>query len=179
MRTLLTLIVVTIALFGADLASAKQRDFHDTQYHPHADKRIHNDRHGKRYRDVIRVDMPVKVRGDRRLPLRRMLRHHGYNPNAYHLRAVTFHNYGHRHASARLRVGHQVNDEYYMGRGKIRLRAPRLTQDTQDSGRWVLGFNNARVDQIRVVLEPKRRWAYRHGPNHHKRPWFGYNRHSG
>ena len=174
MRMLMTLTAVTVALFCADYASAKHRDFQDTRYHPHADKRIYNNHHDKRYRDVIRVDIPVAVRGDQRLPLRRMLRHHGYNPNEYRLRAVVFHNYGHRHASARLRVGHQINDEYRLGRGKTRLRAPR---HAHDSGRWVLGLNNARVDQIRVVLEPKRRWAYRYGPRRHNRPWLGDYRH--
>ncbi len=173
MRKLIILIAVTVAFFGAEYASAEHREFRDTQYHPHADKRIHSFRHGNnrfdnRHRGVIRVDIPVSVRGDQRLPLRRMLRHRGYNPNDYHLRAVVFHNDGRRHASARLRVGDQVNNEYHLGRGKTRLRAPRYAQD---SGRWVLGLNNARVDHIRIVLEPKHRWAYQQRPYRPQQPW--------
>ena len=50
-------------------------------------------------------------------------------------------------------------------RGQNHLRAPQYSD-----GRWVLGVKHARINNIRVVLEPKPRLAYHH--NTQQRPWL-------
>ena len=119
--------------------------------------------------DPRRIDIPVRIRGDERVPLRRLLRkRYDINPNHYNLRKVVVFNDG-RHASARLRVGDYVSERRHLHYGRNQLWAPR-----HSDGRWTLGLSDARVDHIRVVLEPKKQLAAHRYPYRWKRQsrWF-------
>ena len=162
MKILLTSTVVAAALLSADPAAAKPRDNVNPTHNKH-----HQEQQQRYNRDIVRLDIPVRVRGDERLHLRRLMHRHGYNPDHYQLRKVVFNNQSRRHAGARLRVGNQVVTKRHIDRGRNQLHAPR-----HGDGRWVLAFNNARVDQVRLVLEPKYHWAYHDAPRHAPRRWF-------
>ena len=149
----------------------KDRDYQDIRH----DDRRYKDRYHHRQKhangDVIRLDLPVRVRGDGRVHLKRLLvDHYGVNPDQYRLRKVVVTNRGkggnrgHRYAAARLHVGGQIVDHVTLQRGKNDLQAPRHT-----NGRWILGLDNARVDNIRVVLEPRGHRVGHHGPSYNKR----------
>lgn len=180
MKTLALTTVVIGALLAADGALAKHDDHkrerkdrveqrnYDNRGYDHKRERRHEQRRHFNKRDVVRLDIPVRIRGDERVHLRRLLRnHYNIDPNNYRLRKVVVDSRGRNHyASARLKVGGQMADRTRLERGKNHLRAPRYS-----NGRWVLGLNNARVNNIRVVLEPRKRYA-RHD---HPRRWMQYN----
>lgn len=139
-------------------------------------KRHHRDDHGwakhhgryARHGDVLRLDIPVRIRGDEHIGLKRLVRErYGVDPRDYRLRKVVVTNRGHRPAAARLRVGDDYSRVTYLNGGNNHIRAPRGPQ----YGRWVLGVENARISNIRVVLEPKHRWAGRYSPAP-RRGWF-------
>ncbi len=142
------------------------RDKHHRGYHSKHERRHHERRHFNKH-DVVRLDIPVRIRGDERVHLRRLLKnYYNINPDHYRLRKVVVDSRGrHDYASARLKVGGEVSDRTRLERGKNHLRAPRYS-----NGRWVLGLRNARVNNIRVVLEPRQRYA-RH---EHPRRWMKY-----
>ena len=118
--------------------------------------------------EILRLNVPVHVRGNERVHLRRAIsRHYDINLDQYRLKNVVVHSSGRRQAAAKLNVGYKTGDVHYLARGKNHIRAPRDT-----NGRWVLGFKDARVDNVRVVLEPKPRWAYHNGRRNTQRPWF-------
>ena len=176
MKILITTTLVAITLLSADIASAKPRDiseprsdrhYTDQHYTDQQYRKRHHQRQRQQKSDLVRLDLPVHVRGDDRIHLRRLIRNHGYNPNHYTLRKVVFNNKSHRRASARLRVGNRVAFEHLYGPGKTQMRAP-----AQTNGRWVLALDNARVNSVRVVLEPKNNWAYYRGPEHSEKRWF-------
>ena len=128
--------------------------YHDRGYHqghqPHDQRRHHCNRG-----HLVRINIPVDIRGDERVHLRRAL-HRRYNINTdnYHLHKVVVDNHAHRRASARLRVGSHTSDRQALHRGSNHLTTPGYSE-----GRWVLSLNNARVTSITVVLEPKRHLA--------------------
>jgi hypothetical protein len=182
MKTVALTTVVIGALLAADGAFAKPHDDHRKQRndryeqghdydhrYDRYDRYEREDRHHRRHfnkRDVVRIDIPVHIRGDERVPLRRMLRnYYNINPNHYHLRKVVVDNRGRHRASARLKVGDYVSGRQHLHQGRNHLRAPRY-----GDGRWVLKLNNARVNNIRVVLEPKHHYAAKHYP----RRWMDY-----
>jgi len=125
-----------------------------TQQHHHARRVRHEHPHFSR-RNVLRLDLPVHLRGDHRVGLKRMLkRHYRINPDHYRLKRVVIdHGRGHR-GSAHLRVGRNIVDETRLHSGANHLRTGRYDQGR----RWVLGLRNARVNNIRVVLEPRNRF---------------------
>ena len=173
-----TAIAATIVALAVLLGGTAQADsVHDTirQYarFEHADSQRHADKHKhgrykRRHRDIVRLDIPVHVRGSDTIHLRRLAkRHYDIDLSNYRLRKVVLDNYGRRHASANVRVGHRVTGHQQLNRGRNHLQAPR-----RGDGRWLLGVRGARIDHIRLVLEPKQRWAYHHGRPQQSRPWF-------
>ena len=130
----------------------------------------HNYRNKPAHRDVIRLDIPVAVRGNDRVHLRRLVnRHSNVNLDHYRLKKVVVSNYARRQASARLIVGNNVSDVYALRRGRNHIDAPH-----RSDGRWVLGVKDARIDNIRVVLEPKQ-YAFS-GRDKNRQPWFADSR---
>jgi hypothetical protein len=128
------------------------------------------DRHSSRRanRDVLRLDIPVHVRGSDRIPLRKLVKqYHRINLDQYRLKKVVVNNHRRRHAYANLQVGDYVTDRQRLRRGNNHITAPHRT-----NGRWILGVKHARIDNIRVVLEPKHGYAKHHNPRTHRRPWF-------
>ncbi len=127
-------------------------------------------KHGRKnkhaHRDVIRLDIPVAIRGDERVHLRRLVnRHSNLNLNNYRLKKVVVNNYARRSAAAKLIVGDRASGVQVLQRGRNHIAAPR-----RGDGRWVLGVRDARIDNIRVVLEPKPYVASR--PGKYQQPWF-------
>ena len=143
-----------------DHGSKHQYDRHQGRQNKRAHKRYANEN--------LRLNVPVHVRGNDRIRLRRAInRHYDINLDQYRLKRVVVHNSGRRPAAARLNVGYTAGDVHYLVRGKNPIHAPRNTD-----GRWLLGFKDARVDNVRVVLEPKPRWAYSDRRWNTQRPWF-------
>ena len=158
MRFMTTTALIVGALLVSDGAFADHKRGHGKQ---------HRSDHVRQH-EVIRLDVPVRIRGDERIHLRRLLsNYYGINPRHYRLKKVVVNNRSRRNAYARLRVGNSVTDVRYLSRGKNHLRAPRYSD-----GRWVLGVRDARINNIRLVLEPKYNWAHHDRPRHHPRPWF-------
>ncbi|XOV82533.1 MAG: hypothetical protein ACFHXK_16940 [bacterium] len=150
--------------------SEQYHQFHDNHYRSDYNKGYKNKfKHGKNkhaHRDVIRLDIPVAIRGDERVHLRRLVnRHSNLNLNNYRLKKVVVNNYARRSAAARLVVGDRTSGVQALQRGRNHIAAPH-----RGDGRWILGVKDARIDHIRVVLEPKPQVAYR--PGHHGKPWF-------
>ncbi len=114
----------------------------------------------KRYAaaERVRLDLPVRVRGDGQVRLRRLIReHYDIDLRNYTLRRVVVHNRRH-HGEAQLNVGRYSTECIALYRGKTSIRAPRA------DGRWTLDLAGVKTDYIRVVLEPKQRWARVHHP---------------
>ncbi len=143
----------------------------DQRYYDKHDKKHGHAGHHGRYAnsgEVLRLDIPVRVRGDDRIALRRLVREaYGVNPRDYRLRKVVVTNRGNRHGAARLRIGDDYSRVTYLNPGKNHIRAPRGAQH----GRWVLDVENARINKVRVVLEPRNQWAYHNDPTP-RRPWY-------
>ena len=149
----------------ADRYSDQQTDRYSDKYDGH-DRR--SSRHANR--NVLRLDIPVHVRGSDRIPLRKLVkRYHRVDLSQYRLKKVVVSNNRRRHAYANLQVGDRVTDRQRLRRGNNHIDAPRRTD-----GKWVLGVKHARIDNIRVVLEPKHGFAKHHSPRTHQRPWFSY-----
>ncbi len=191
MKVLTTLMLSTALLAsGSALADDDHRKKHHRgdRYETHEYKRYHGDDqryyrgkdryHGKRHHDKwdrradrhggrLRLDIPVSVRGEEKIGLRRLVRNrYGIDTRDYRLRAVVVDNYSHRRAAARLYTGDDYSRLTYLQRGPTRIRAPQGDQH----GRWILHVDNARVSNIRVVLEPRRHeYAHRYEPP--RRDW--------
>lgn len=120
-----------------------------------------NRRHSPR-RNVIRLDIPVHVCGSARINLNRHLRRNfDIDPHQYRLRKVVVHNRSRHHGHAALNAG-GIRTKTAIHRGANHLHAPAA------HGRWMLRLNNARVNHVTVVLEP-RRFAYVDRSNHRTR----------
>ncbi len=137
--------------------SYKHSDFHS--YHPHS-RDYH---HRKRYQDhwtskhrayqnqVVRLDLPVRIRGSERVHLRRLInQHYNIDLKNYRLRNVVFHNRSRRDGYAQLNVGRYSSRPVALYRGYHRISAP------NSNGRWTLDVENLRTKNIQVVLEPTR-----------------------
>ena len=162
------IVTTTVLIVGALLVS-------DGAFADHKRGHGKHQRHDSvRHHELVRIDVPVRIRGDERIHLRRLLSdYYGINPRHYRLKKVVIDNRSRHGAYARLRVGNQVTNARYLSRGRNHLRAPRY-----GDGRWVLGVQDARINNIRLVLEPKYNWAYNDRPHRQPRPWFedGYRR---
>lgn len=168
MKILTTTALIVGALLVSDGALADHKHGHGKHQHGKHHYGKHHRADGVRHHERIRLDIPVRIRGNERIKLRRLLsNYYGINPRHYRLKKVVVDNRSRRDAYARLRVGDQITDARYLSRGRTHLRAPR-----HSDGRWVLAVRDARINNIRVVLEPKYNWAYNDRPRHHPRPWF-------
>lgn len=190
MKTVLTTTLLISALAAAAPAIAGENNWqgkkakanseqHHKFYNNHYDDNYNNDykksykyksKHGKKnkpdHRSVIRLDIPVAIRGDERVHLRRLVnRHSNLNLNNYRLHKVVVNNYARHSAAARLIVGGRDTGVQSLHRGRTHIAAPR-----RSDGRWILGVRDARIDNIRVVLEPKHHVASR--PGKYQQPWF-------
>lgn len=119
----------------------------------------------------IRLDFPLHVRGDRRIKLHRLARHHGIDLADYRIVKVVVRSHGPRRSYARLSVGHGFAEAVPLHHGRVHIHAPRGRQH----GRAVLGLANARVDKVRLVLEPKYRRHHdyaHHGARRSYDPWW-------
>ena len=127
------------------------RDYHrGDRYDRHWDKRRFFTA-GKG--DRVRLDIPVNFRGEGKLRLKRMARqHYAIDLDEYRLVRVVFdHRGGRKRAAARLYVGQQRSDLVYLHPGRNVVYAPR----TRANARWQLALDNARVNNVRLVLEPR------------------------
>ena len=184
MKVLTTLMLSTALVTStAALADDYRGKSHRGDYKTHEYKRYHGDdqryyrkqdrKHDKHKQHehfagahgVLRLDIPVRVRGDERIKLRQLVRNrYGIDTKHYRLRAVVVNNRARHNGFARLRTGDEVSRKTYLERGENRIRAPRSGQH----GKWVLRVDNARINNIRVILEPRRQqFADRY--DHHDR----------
>jgi len=147
-----------------------QKNYDDRYYKQSYEHSKKSNKYGNKHkaanRGVIRLDIPVAIRGDERVHLRRLInRRSNVNLNNYRLKKVVVNNYARRSAAAKLIVGDRVSHVHTLQRGSNHIAAPR-----RGDGRWVLGVTDARIDNIRVVLEPKPHVAKR--PGRYEQPWF-------
>jgi hypothetical protein len=186
MKTVFTTTLLIGAFIAAAPAMAEQNPWsgkfansYSNSYQQH-DKYANKHRPGFRnkalHRNIIRLDIPVRVRGNDRIHLRKLVnRHSNVNLDNYRLKKVVVDNHSRRYATAKLHVGQHQSEVLALHRGSNHIAAPR-----RSDGRWMLGVRDARIDHIRVVLEPKpyafkhygfnRYWQYQHNP------WFSDNR---
>jgi len=147
---------------------------HNRRENHHEDRGYNDHNYGKhrnkhRARDVLRLDIPVHVRGSARIPLRQAIRsQYDIDLTNYRLRKVVVDNYGQHRGYAKLQTGHRNSGRVALNNGRTHVRAPRYTD-----GRWNLKLRHARVDNIRVVLEPRHRVTHsRRAHDENSRPWF-------
>lgn len=101
----------------------------------------------------VTVRLNYDANGSGRISLRRMLRdQHGLDTSDWQIRSVRIRNKTRREACADLSVAGRSTGPVYLRRGITTIDAPRSRSD----GRWVLGFENAKVRDVAVVLERKR-----------------------
>ena len=138
MKTLvsLTALALSVTLLapahaGRDHDRERDRDRSWDRDHRHSqhDAWHYRDKDIRFNRDLVRLDIPVHVRGKARMDLKRLIRReHGINPNHYRLVRVVVR--GHdiprdrREGFARLRVGDYVSDRVSLD-GRTRIKAPR------------------------------------------------------
>lgn len=168
----ITIAVVSLMITGLAQARPNHHGYDRGNTIQRYESQRHDGRHrdGPRHsRDVVRLDLPVHVRGDGRVRLRRLInRHYRINLDHYRLRKVVVDNHGRRHSMGRLRVGKNVSHPQQLYKGRNVLKVP-----NQGFGKWVLRLDNARVNNIRVVLEPRQQWAHQRSPRRAHHP--GYN----
>jgi|GEM_PF-2940083 len=109
--------------------------------------------HSYRHQGPVTVRLSYDANGDGRIRLKRMLRdQHGIDANDWRIRAVNIRNKSRYEACADLSVGGRSTGPVFLRRGLTTIDAPRGRSD----GRWVLGFENAKVRDVAVILEPRR-----------------------
>lgn len=120
-------------------------------------RNVSSAQYDNRYTNARRSS-PVTLRlnydanGSGSIPLKRMLRNqHGIDTNNWRIRSVNVRHKSRRTAHARLNVGANSTRDVYLRRGITTIAAPRGRSD----GQWVLGFRNAKVRDVAVVLEPR------------------------
>ena len=100
----------------------------------------------------VTVRLRYDANGSGNIALKRMLRdQHGIDTSDWRIRSVNIRNKSRRDACADLTVGGRSTGPVNLRRGITTIAAPRSRSD----GRWVLGFENARVRDVAVVLEPR------------------------
>ena len=177
MKTLASTLIITAALAAASPAEAhdRGRDRAHNHFNEHFnerydDQRYRDKRHNRKHYRKIRLDVPVNWRGDGRLKLKRLAqRYHGIDLDQYRLVRVVLDSHGRRHGVARLRVGQYQSDLVYLNRGRSVIHAPQ----TRGSARWVLKLDNAKISNVRLVLEPRKRRHFVHNHHHVKPAWSG------
>lgn len=144
----------------------------DRRYDSRYDSSYKRSRHtsDRRYADARPVTLRLRydANGDGSIRLRRMLRNqHGIDSNDWRIRSVNIRNKTRRASCADLSVGGRSTGPVNLRRGITTIVAPRGRHD----GRWVLNFENAKVRDVAVVLEPRnnRHATYRGLERSHKR----------
>lgn len=100
----------------------------------------------------VTLRLNYDANGSGNISLRRMLRdQHGIDSSDWRIRSVNVRNRTRRDARADLTVGGRSSGVVRLRRGVTTIPAPRSRSD----GRWVLGFKNAKVRDVAVILEPK------------------------
>ena len=129
-------------------SSAKYRDQH---FEPQPVGRYHKKHNRHHYGEVLRLDLPVHVRGKGKIRLGRLInRHYNINLEHYNLRKVVVHNHS-RYGRANLMVGGYHTSRIALHPGRNHIQAP--VRDSR--GHWKLALRDVYTDHIRVVLEPK------------------------
>ena len=120
------------------------------------DRARRNDQRNDQRNRPITLRLDFNANGYGRVPLQRLLRNqHGINPSDWRIRSVNVRHKSRRHATAALRVGDSSSGRVSLRRGITTIYAPRASRG-YSQGRWVLGYNNAKVRDVAVVLEPVR-----------------------
>lgn len=106
-----------------------------------------------RHSGPVTVRLNYDANGDGQIGLKRMLKNqHGIDPNEWRIRSVNVRHKSRREACADLTVGGRSTGPVYLRKGITTIVAPRGDRD----GRWVLGFENVKLRDVAVVLEPRR-----------------------
>ena len=181
-------IMAATLVFGAASASADRDDYYDDQRYYEKDRYHKKDKYYKRDKyykkgrynhtnhyygnERIKLDLPVRVRGSDRIRLRKLARqYYDIDLDHYRLVRVVVDGHGRRHrGTACLQVGHYLSDAKYLD-GRTRFRAPNARRHAP----WVLEVSKARVNNVRLVLEPRNRHAYK--DRHHRDDWYAYRKH--
>ncbi len=166
-------------------ANDNARDGNSARGERHSDSSSRRARHANsRHARPITVRLRYDANGSGQIPLKRMLRdQHGIVPDDWRIRSVKVRNRTRRDARADLTVGGRTTGAVRLRRGITSIAAPRSRSD----GRWVLGFDNAKVRDVAVILEPRNRrhgkyrplvrnddYVYRGSRNRHQRA-FSFN----
>ena len=107
------------------------------------------------HRSPITVRLLFDANGSGRVPLQRLLRtQHGIDSSEWRIRSVNVRHKSRRFATAALRVGDRSSGRVSLRRGITTIYAPRYNSRGYDRNGWVLGFNNAKLRDVAVVLEP-------------------------
>jgi len=119
-----------------------------------------------RHTGPITVRLNFDANGRGRVPLQRLLRNqHGINSSDWRIRSVNVRHKSSRFATAALRIGNQSSGRVSLRKGITTIYAPRGNRDGYNSGSWVLGYNNAKLRDLAVVLEPVRNKRHGHRSN--------------
>jgi hypothetical protein len=167
MKTVFTTTLLIGALTATAPALAEQNAWSGKFVKSDSNSYQHKDKYANKYRpyfrnkashrNLIRLDIPVRVRGNDRIHLRKLVnRHSNVNLDNYRLKKVVVNNNSRRYATAKLFVGQNQSEVFALKRGRNHIAAPR-----RSDGRWMLGVSNARIDHVRIVLEPKP-YAFNH-----------------
>lgn len=139
---------------GYDDRYERRRNF---RYNRRSNSRNEPRGHGdSRYRNTspVTVRLNYDANGSGAIPLKRLLRdQHGINPNEWRLRSVNIRNRSRRDACADLSIGGRSTGVIDLRSGVTSISAPR----TRSDGRWVLNYENAKVRDVAVILEPRGR----------------------
>ncbi|MFT7654007.1 MAG: hypothetical protein ACI9UU_003123 [Candidatus Azotimanducaceae bacterium] len=173
MKTLISTLIVTAAVITALPASAdnqgRDRDRYDDQRS--IDQRYDENRKGHRAQGPLRLDLPVRVRGDGRIKLKRLAqRQHGIDLDHYRLVKVVVNNRGRHGGAAQLRVGSYSTDYVRLDQGRSVIHPPRHGVN----GKWILRLDDARVNNVRLVLEPRHRNYVQRGNHRNHRNHRNY-----
>jgi len=129
-------------------------------YNSRNSNRSNNSRFNDGYhQSPITVRLRFDANGSGRVPLQRLLRtQHGIDSSKWRIRSVNVRHKSRRFATAALRVGDRSSGRVSLRRGITTIHAPRtnarLNARGYDRNGWVLGFNNAKLRDVAVVLEP-------------------------
>ncbi len=104
----------------------------------------------------VTLRLNYDANGSGNISLRRLLRdQHGIDSSDWRIRSVNVRNRTRRDARADLTIGGRSSGVVRLRRGVTTIAAPRSRSDGRSDSRWVLGFDNAKVRDVAVILEPK------------------------
>ena len=122
------------------------------------DYRRYDSRYTQNHSGPITLRLNYDANGDGRISLRRLLeRQHDINPDNWRIRSVNLRHKSKRVACADLSIGGRSTGPVYLRKGITTLHAPR----GRTNGRWMLDYENIKLRDVAVTLEPIRH--YRQG----------------